>query len=277
MKFFRRKKSNIIPLQDLCQLLIADQKLRESQMMIHNLILGSSHARYGYYESPFSVNFGFGSQDLYYSHQLYLKLNNLIPHLKNVILFFSAFSPGNCLLRNPNRRRCLLYKHFLDIPYKNHLYAMELGLAKLRVDERDRLYRKARVLIQSLNPAYPDLRKEEQIDINNSSIEEEVSKILKLNRKKTELPHLKALCRDSIAHGRNLYLVLSPYHKDLKSLLPPSDILFKDAFCLSKQLGTPVINLYDYEGLHEEHFHDRDHLNITGAQVAANYIDSHLE
>lgn len=68
---------------------------------INTLILGSSHAEYGYRPTRNNeINLAFPSGDLYYSYRLFQNVNKNSPNLRNIILFFSPFSSGFYIQRS---------------------------------------------------------------------------------------------------------------------------------------------------------------------------------
>lgn len=83
---------------------------------IETLILGSSHGLYGYRAEGSEFNLCDVSQDLYYSYHLYA-LSCDFPQLKNVVLFYSVFSPGHVLEKTAENVKCLFYKELYHIPY----------------------------------------------------------------------------------------------------------------------------------------------------------------
>ena len=70
--------------------------LINSKQSFDTLILGSSHI-YQYVTQESELNCALASQDLYSSYKLYEKLNS--NSLKNIIISFSVFTPGYCLIK----------------------------------------------------------------------------------------------------------------------------------------------------------------------------------
>lgn len=89
---------------------------------IETLVVGSSPAECGFYETPRDVNFGIASQDLYYSYQLYMKSLLMFPNLKRVVLFYSDFSDGNEEERSMFLEESAKYMQYFGIPPKNPVF-----------------------------------------------------------------------------------------------------------------------------------------------------------
>ena len=99
------------------EMLIKKESFNNIKSNIKTLVLGSSHGGYDF--NPLflknSFNMSLPSQDLYYSYHLYKKNNT--KKIKNIILFYSVFSPGFSLIKTSEKQRALLYK----LIFKNNL------------------------------------------------------------------------------------------------------------------------------------------------------------
>ncbi|MEW6132903.1 MAG: hypothetical protein AB1591_07015 [Pseudomonadota bacterium] len=83
---------------------------------IDTVAIGSSHGDYGFDPAfiPHSFNFCLASQDLKHSLYLYKWLiSNAI--LKNIVIFYSIFSPGFLLEKTNEKLRCVAYKKILHL------------------------------------------------------------------------------------------------------------------------------------------------------------------
>ncbi len=77
---------------------------------INTIILGSSHGQYAYLpENIEEFNMCLPSQDIYYSKKLYEYAIKNVKNLKNIILFYSVFSPGYEMDKTNERFRCAHY------------------------------------------------------------------------------------------------------------------------------------------------------------------------
>lgn len=78
----------------------------KNQRTISTLILGSSHAEFGYRPCHDNeINLAFHSGDLYYSYKLFQTVKKSSPNLRNIFLFFSPFSSGFYIQRSSEAAR----------------------------------------------------------------------------------------------------------------------------------------------------------------------------
>ena len=70
---------------------------------LETLVLGSSHGDHAFDPAyiPNAFNLCYGALDLKHSYYLYQRAIASCPNLKNIVLFYSVFSPGNMLERSP--------------------------------------------------------------------------------------------------------------------------------------------------------------------------------
>jgi hypothetical protein len=75
-------------------------------------VIGSSHGDYGFDPAKFPGSFNFcgSSQDLKHSAVIYKFCAEQNAKIKNVILFYSVFSPGFFLDKSREKARCAVYK-----------------------------------------------------------------------------------------------------------------------------------------------------------------------
>ncbi len=87
---------------------------------IQTLVLGSSHGHYAFLpKEETEFNLSIRSQDLYYSYKLYQKYASKLSNLKNIILFYSVFSPGFEIEKTSNRFLCIPYIFIYNIYSKS--------------------------------------------------------------------------------------------------------------------------------------------------------------
>jgi hypothetical protein len=230
---------------------------------IETLILGSSHGDYGFnpqYFQKYSYNLASASQDLYYSYSLYEKFYSKIPKLKNIILFYSVFSPGFELEKTSEYQRCILFKDFFDISFKTlreNIVSEEKAYKKiykkikrkLKIDENYRGY------------SQPEIFFEQEF-----TVERKTQVHLRENlRENNQLFYLKKLCESAINNSHEVVIVLSPAREDYKSCLPKSNELFNTLFELTNENNIKVFNFYDDENFINSDFGDFDHLKPFGA------------
>jgi len=73
---------------------------------LKTIVMGSSHGDYGFnpHYCELSFNLCCRSQDLKHSFHLYKHVNAIAPNLKNLVLFYSIFSPGNRMENSPGEK-----------------------------------------------------------------------------------------------------------------------------------------------------------------------------
>jgi hypothetical protein len=70
------------------------------------IVLGSSHGDFGFNPLffPHSFNLCSRSQDLKHSFLLYKHITNNYPKIKNLVLYYSIFSPGSTIENSPTEK-----------------------------------------------------------------------------------------------------------------------------------------------------------------------------
>lgn len=77
--------------------------LEQARDTLETIVLGSSHGDYAFDPAhvPHSFNLCYRSLDLKHCYALYQRTIEMCPKLKNIVLFYSVFSPGAVLERSP--------------------------------------------------------------------------------------------------------------------------------------------------------------------------------
>lgn len=242
----------------------------ERQMdCIETLILGSSHGQYAYVPQRGEYNLCLPSQDLHYSCALYRKYRSKLKKLKNVILFYSVFSPGFDVLKGsesyrgyhyeqifgikPNIRGCSKKLHAL---YDSFLKDIEQGVNKLKISKT---YRGRNPDIKGKNVG--------RLGVVNYVKRAEVH--LKGNRRESrQTPYVEKLIQSAQQRHVRVTVVLSPVHVKMKNHCPPAAELFADLFELLK--SHPEVKLADFYSqdvlANDDLWWDYDHLNPAGAR-----------
>lgn len=270
LKFKRKKKQrknlSDMLLIDIKQCLFFLKKFNKNYNKINTLILGSSHARQSIVEESQILNVGLGSQDLYYSWQLYVKYNMFLPKLKNVVVFYSIFSPGNDIQRSPLYERSAVYKILLDIPYKNTILAFEQKLNILEENIITDYLPEAFKNPLSLDVNYTGVNTQKNC-LTEQQIDNFIESWLKLNKAETKQNHfLQYILNAAQNNSQNVLIVLSPYRNDVRAKLPNSHDLYSDLLILTSRYNNiEILNAYEDEEFVPDDFLDSDHLNYQGA------------
>lgn len=254
-------------IHDLGAKIISYEKVKKD---IDTIILGSSHAQLGYRAKSNEFNLGLSFQDLYCSYNIYKKYSN--EKIKNIILFYSVFSPGSQTIKSQFADKMAVYKAVLGFNYQDNKSAKEKKLYNL-----DFAYKYQ----------YLKFKKKYKIDLNYRG--NEVSYItcfkppIAADRAK---PHYKNNQRNNnqteyvvkmqkLADKRkaNLYVVISPATTAYKNSLPLSSELFKELFYAAKKYNINLLNMYDSDSFDNSDFEDWDHLSLKGAIKLTNIIN----
>lgn len=88
---------------------------------IENLALRGSGADYDFLDQTNGPNYNLGltSSDLYATYHLYKNSTDILPKLRNIIVFFVPIAPGLELIKTREKYRYVAYSHFFDIPYQD--------------------------------------------------------------------------------------------------------------------------------------------------------------
>ena len=91
---------------------IADKyEMTQYEKFLKTFVIGSSHAMF-YQAEEKELNLATASQDLYYSYCLYEKYGQ---SAENIILTYSVFSKGLCLIKTKEMELCILLKEIFGI------------------------------------------------------------------------------------------------------------------------------------------------------------------
>ena len=229
---------------------------------IDTVVVGSSHAFYGFYETPNDVNFGAASQDLYYSYQLAMKSLLMFPNLKRVVLFYSDFSDGNEEERSKTIEETVKYMQYFGIPPKNPVFY---------ADKRIGLYPKFapyEVKTPDFNDPYP-FPSSLPIASAAEEIKERVEKHLKdAFHGSNQTAFVERIIRSVLAEGLDLTIVVAPVRADYLSFMPADTKPFEKLENLLKKYDGKVryLNCLSDSDFTDADFTDCDHLNRDGAQ-----------
>lgn len=239
---------------------------------IDTLILGSSHGEYGinpkYMKNTY--NLCLPSQDLYYSYNLYK--NHQYKNLKNILLFFSVFSPGFDLIKTNEYKWSLLYKKIFKIPYKNKynkIFSEEEKYAKNQIDNI-----KKTVLVEEKYSGYN--YNQFFLDVHNSIKNRTKTHLRENIRKKNQLTYLYKMQKLAKKNNHNLIIIIPPAKKIYKTNLPNSNILFKNIIDITNKLKIKLYDFYNSEDFLEKDFWDFDHLNSNGSKKLTKMISKNI-
>ena len=243
------------------------------------LALGSSHMT-GYMPKENGMNMSISSQDLYYSYELYKILNNQNPDIKNIILSFSVFSPGHCLIKTNECNMTILYKILfgIDYQYPEIAKAKHFDLIEKFYENKIRKYCDKISYIEGYRGGMPENY------FGTSSINPDKARITaikhyKNNQRECSQMHLlKAFIKDVQKNNQNLYILIMPCPEEYRKILPPKEVLFESLKeTILNESNVKLIDLYDAAEYNNDEFLDEHHLNIKGAKKLSKYINNIIE
>lgn len=224
---------------------------------IETLVLGSSHGDYGFrsdlYEN--SYNLGLTSSDLYFNYQFYKLLFPKLPNLKNLILFYSVFSPGHELEKTKEYHIAILFKLIFGIPYRDS----NLKIYEEKIIEALGLIPEEEMPDNYTGYEIPDWFFDEAFGVENRA----KMHLRENSRSSNQTKYVEKISSLAKKHKHKLTVVLSPAREDYKSFLPDSSELFKE---LNNLKGIDILNYYDDKDFTRDDFGDFDHLNQDGAK-----------
>lgn len=242
---------------------------------VETLILGSSHLANGYYAQNGEFNFALPSQDLYYSYNLYKKINRST--IKNIVVAFSVFTPGLSIVKTKCSDLCIPYKLLFDIEYQDDAFIQEkknLYLEK-EIEKEIKTYIKA---YKEGDAEYGNLLRYPSPKFNAPKAVTRSLKHLKNNqREKDQMVFCKNIIDEAASNGQNVIFVLPPTTKAYRASLPATDLMFEKLYklCNNKQ-HVMIINLFDTKIFDKKDFTNEDHLNKKGAIKCSSYIRSRI-
>ena len=241
------------------------------------LALGSSHIYSTYIPDDTGLNLGTPSQDLYYSYELYKLLNKKNENIKNVLLSFSVFTPGHCLIKTNEDKLAVLYKILFGIDYQfpeiakeKHLYLLE-NIYKNKIKK----YLKKEHFDENYRGGMPK-NYSDTTNLDSQKAKKIALKHLKnYHRKESQMYLLEQLIKDTDKNCQKFFIVIAPMPEEYRNNLPSKEILFNDFRSLcAKYSNVKIIDLYDSPLFIKEDFFDEHHLNIKGALKSTEVINN---
>ena len=233
---------------------------------IETLVIGSSHADYGFNPIGFrrSFNASLVSGDLYTSYMQMKKILTNCRALRNVIVFYSVFSPGYNLIKTRERHRAVSYGYFFEIPLR------EMGGIDRRY--RSAILRKCETLSSvQVTDEYFGFESGKSYMSSTTAENRAATHLRENERDPLEIFWLKEMARLSKCHGVNLWVVIPPCRSDYRNSLPGKSYLLRHLDFIE---GNSVrsIDLFGSSLFEDEDMGDADHLNPSGALKLARHL-----
>lgn len=229
---------------------------------IEELFLGGSQTAYGFIPKYFSntaFNMSSNSQDSFTSFSLFNILKDKMPNLKTVFLRYGVFSGGFDVSKaRTYKDLCSCFKYLFDIDYSPKNYKKKYVKISKQLDKLPLLpCKNGYIDLGNPNPnkdSTAKVRANYHLREHNREIKQDIW-----------IEKLDELTKKCGGENVKLILVITPVTAEYRSYLPPSDVLFKDIYDLSKKLNIKIINFFEDEDFTAEDFYDSDHLNLNGA------------
>ncbi|MNJ26383.1 hypothetical protein D3C77_208650 [compost metagenome] len=257
----------------------AKRKMLQDMEGLSTLVVGSSHGDFGFDPQycPGSFNLCCRSQDLKHSLSLYKSICESVSTVRNLVVFYSVFSPGNFMERSPGER---------DIcPPLNEIFGLGLvyddsylsGLSDLIRGKLDNVA----IDIEGRAGFFPTTDK--GFFPESYGAKQRAEDHLKLNRESGANVFLMDMLSVAGSLGHKVVIVVPPVRQDYKyaigsdfgsvfgSLLSTLD----GAIESNPELNVQLVNGYESDEFRDEFFGDFDHLLPTGEGVKILSLEVH--
>lgn len=257
--------------ESILQLAAKRVMLEQAKDTLETMVLGSSHGDYAFDPAyvPNSFNLCYRSLDLKHCYALYQRTIDLCPNLKNIVVFYSVFSPGSVLERSPNEGDIgpLFSALFeLDVEYQSdhlsHLAQaltrqLQEGMAATLIEEAVKLDGHAGFL-----PNYKGA-------VAASEFQTRLLSHIKLNYESGADYYLLKILALANRLGHGVTIVIPPVTSLYRNTLNTrSSVLFRELIevvgLFPWTVPIKMINAYDDEAYEDSFFVDSDHLDARG-------------
>lgn len=263
-------QSPITPfVKDTILLLAAKRTMwRKEGNAVDTLVIGSSHGDFGFNPAfyPKSFNLCFRSQDLKHSFHLFEKLTGTHSNIKDVVLFYSVFSPGHFMEKSPSEKFIsppMSEVFRLNFDYDDESLQSIANFIKGELDEIS-------VEIDGVRGFFPDSAKGFMPE--SYTVEKRASDHLKRNRSTDANVYLTKLLDLAAKQKQRVCIVIPPVRSDYKRAIGvESKELYRPLFELigsrSQDDAVEVLNCFDDPQFLDGYFGDYDHLHPNGDGV----------
>lgn len=267
--FFRQKR---LSRTFFAEAYIKRALLQEQKEEIEVLAVGSSHCALGFnpHVIPHSFNLGNSNQDLFTAYHLVKKYISFLPNLKNLIVFYSLFSPGHQLEKTSDIKQAAVNYYLFDIPYSLNFDAYRHS-AKRRF--------KQMLLQTNSNCYYGYIPKGGEPVWSDEITEYRYTRHMRENHRKTNqtqwLEKIISLCKE---RDVNVIVVIPPLRSDFNKKITELDSeLFSEVIKISQKENISIFNYRTSPLFNDTDFIDSDHLAINGAIKLTNLISVSLK
>ncbi len=259
---------NLSPIlrQEILDLTSKRTSLVEHLNSLKTLAIGSSHGDFGFNPAcvPDSFNLCSPSQDLRHSYLLYDKVAGLNPGIRNIVVFYSAFSSGYLLEKTSEKEKCAALKEIflLDSDYTDpDILAAHASIAG-RLGEM-KLERGYRGFIRTNGGPFFG---------NDYGADRRAGTHMKHHDRRAEDLHLVHLILAAQARQQKVLIVIPPARSDYKAALQRlSSNIFRSLYEIAGfafREPIHILNSFDDFSYDDAWFGDYDHLLPEGPGCA---------
>jgi hypothetical protein len=218
---------------------------------IRTVVLGSSHAYFGFNPKYFSKSFNIAttSQDLYGSLFIYKWILNRITNVRNVIVFYSLFSSGFDTINSNQKEHAEIYRRvFTD---------------KVRNANKDNI-------LEFKKSGFRGYRAHGEKAYLTASAAERVrghtkySELGQYSGQQNE--HLIEASHLAKINGHKFYVVIPPARRDYIACLDEKIDYFSTLRNIAVSQNFIILDFFNSKIFSDEDFGDTDHLNHVGAK-----------
>lgn len=245
--------------------------LEQARDTLETIALGTAHGDHGFDPAyvPNSFNLCYRALDLKHSYSLYQRTITLCPNLKNVVLFYSVFSPGSVLERSPGDGDIgpLFSALFdLDVEYQSdHLNQLTQALVQQLQDGM------AATLIEEAAAldGYAGFLPADKGAAADPELQTRLLSHIKHNYESGADYYLLKILALANRLGHTVTLVIPPVTSTYRNALNVrSSVLFRELIevveLMPWTVPVKVLNAYDDETYEDSFFFDSDHLDARG-------------
>lgn len=239
--------------------------LQRNIEQIDTLAVGSSHGDFGFnpHYFPNSFNLCCRSQDLKHSFLLYKNLTEKFPKIKNVILFYSLFSPGSFLERSPSEK-------YIS-PALNELFDLNIEYDDKELHcEHEKIKGRLNTIVfesNGINGFLPNYFKDGLPEDYGAT--RRATEHLKISKKEEANLYLIRLLLLAKHRNHKVCIAVPPVRSDYKKAIGSEfNVLFKSLlevlYCYHLGCEVSLVNCFNEEMFYDDHFIDYDHLLPLG-------------
>lgn len=234
---------------------------------IRTLAVGSSHGDFSFNPAwcESSFNLCCRSQDLKYSYLLYRKMAAVRPDIRNIVVFYSVFSPGSFLEKSPSEREISIALNeifWLDVEYENpQLAAINEAVKGKFSDLAAQVTGSRGFLPKDGKGFFPE----------SYGAARRASEHLKSHARGGADIYLDKIFEIARAQRHKVVIVISPARSDYKACIGSSEHLFDGlrgrVTAWQPHVDIDILDLYHTTEFADSDFADFDHLKPNGAGV----------